>query len=139
MATCVGFFHNTPPPWPRGNCLTFEKDAAEFSPEPFTFADGVSWRIVNIHAENFYEITRRLGITAVEAAVFHRDFGDRVHLLSREPVQFQTTTVDYGDCVITDERIPREWFRSAPCTACFPNGDGWRYVDAFPDKFSQDR
>jgi hypothetical protein len=59
--------------------------------------DAPRFQVVNMHAENFGRIVRDLGIETVEI----RKLGDR-------------------HCLITDTRIPREWFLEKPCELCTP-------------------
>jgi hypothetical protein len=56
-STQVGFHHNTPPPWPRGNCF----DISSNPPWParmFSSRRAV-WKVCNMHAENFSSIVRQ--------------------------------------------------------------------------------
>jgi hypothetical protein len=72
-STAVFYTHtNMPGPWAEGNCLSFEANSTEVEGRRGGIADVVRWRVFNIHAENFYEITRRLGLTSVEAEVVHK-------------------------------------------------------------------
>jgi hypothetical protein len=106
MSTCIAFFRNSEPPWRHGNYLTFR------FPEP-QLRDGkevhASWQVVNMHADNFGEITRRLKLRSVEVRVLHtaylagNKFIDATH--SEHPF-----TEDRGYALIVDKRIPRQWF-----------------------------
>lgn len=107
--TLLPFTHNTPPPWRDGNHLTFHFRKA---PVPGRMEEWVSWGVVNIHSENFFEITRRLKMSAVEVHVMHT---------GAAPAQFQepgrperTIMTDGGYAVVTDARIPRKWYLSEP-------------------------
>ncbi|MGZ8900259.1 MAG: hypothetical protein ACXW3Z_09205 [Limisphaerales bacterium] len=69
-------------------------------------------RVINVHAENLWEITKRLKIDSVEMLIL--------------PItNFQGTVQDAGsperlvlhksaDALVTDARIPREWFLEGP-------------------------
>ena len=101
--TEVGFDHEGPPPWPRGNCFRVpsmtaaeaKKAQEQKKPGPY------SWKVANMHAENFEAIVRRLGLRTVEVQ-----------------------QLDGSSCLITDERIPREWLREKPCRLCFRGSVG---------------
>lgn len=72
----------------------------------------VNWSVVNIHAENLGEISKRLKTDSVEMLIL--------------PVtNFQGTVQDAGSpertvlnnsayALVTDARIPREWFLEGP-------------------------
>ena len=95
-------------PWPGGNRLFFRANPAELEGRRAGWADVVHWRISNCTAENFFEITRRLGLTSVEAEVVHNGLFPEIQTSSqRTTVQM----VDAGVCTITDSRIPKEWLR----------------------------
>jgi len=107
--TAVAFNRTSPPPWKRGNTLEFR----EIHPPtvPGGMEEQAIWRAVNIHAENLFEITRRLGIGVLEVQIVHR----------RQPSEIQETgraarkiVSDLGYAVITDPRIPREWLLVEP-------------------------
>ena len=98
-----------PPPWERGNTLEFR----EIHPPtiPGGLEEQAIWSVVNIHAENLFEITRRLGIDVLETRIVHR----------RQPSEIQETgraarkiIADLGYVVITDSQIPREWLLTEP-------------------------
>jgi hypothetical protein len=131
--TLVGYFHSTPAPWPQGNCLTFEVNATELEGRSAGMADVVRWRVFNMHAENFHEITKRLGLTAVEAEVVHKKIVRQTAITGQGPAAVQT--VDEGDCIITDARIPKEWLRSSPCV-CYSKTDWKEYLASYPDQFN---
>jgi len=97
-----------PPPWERGNYLKFcfRKSGASNGSEEWVF-----WDVLNIHAENFFEITRQLKATDVELHVFTRGLSlPSVHGAEDRRNAFQ----HHGYVVITDNRIPREWFLKEP-------------------------
>jgi hypothetical protein len=62
-----------------------------------------------MHAENFEEVVKRLGLTSV--AVEHLN----------------------GGFFVVDPRIPRRWFREKPCSQCFKisSADLAKYADRF--------
>ena len=63
-------------------------------PDP-TGQAGPRFHVDNMHAENFERLVRDLGLETVEVLC-----------------------VSPGHCVVVDPRIPREWFRQAPCNHC---------------------
>ncbi len=105
ISTTIGFKRNSPPPWTNGNNLTvrFRK-----TPVPGQDEEWASWSVVNIHSENFAEITRRLKLDLIELRVWH---------LRKIPISIQPTggvarnaSQDDGYALVTDARIPRKWF-----------------------------
>ena len=105
ISTTIGFRRNSPPPWTNGNSLTvrFRK-----TPVPGQDEEWASWSVVNIHSENFAEITRRLKLDSIELRVWHR---------RKSPISIQPTggvarnaLQDDGYALVTNARIPREWF-----------------------------
>ena len=138
--TAVGYNHRAPAPWTKGNCLRFWANASEL--DGLSELDGVRvgvgtaevvrWRVFNIHAENFDEITKRLGMTSVEAEIVHKRLP--THTIVDAQGRQTAQVVDEGDCIITDARIPREWFRSTPC-GCYSGRDWQEYLTTYPDKF----
>lgn len=106
--TLIAFRRTEPPPWKDGNTLQFRVDQPAV---PGGLEERAIWSVVNIHAENLFEITRRLEIDLIEVQVSHR----------RQPSEIQETgrparkiIVDLGYAVITDQRIPKEWLLSEP-------------------------
>lgn len=89
--TEVGYVWNSPPPWPEGNCLSLY---------PTGISSGVSYHVVNMHAENFGAIVRKLGLNRVQVRIV--PVGASKKLL------------------IIDPRIPREWFLATGCPLCAP-------------------
>ncbi len=96
-------------------------------------ADVVRWRVFNIHAENLYEITKRLGLKSVEAEVVHRRLVRQTVTTGHGPETVQM--VDEGDCIVTDARIPKDWLRTTPCV-CYSKADWRQYLATYPDKFN---
>jgi hypothetical protein len=136
FSTAVGYqlLHtNISGPWSRGNCLTFEGNPTELDGRRAGMADVVRWRVFNIHTENFFEITKRLGLKSVEAEVVHRRVLRQTTTTGHGPETVQI--VDDGDCIITDARIPREWLRSTPETY-YSKADWRQYLATYPDKFN---
>jgi hypothetical protein len=92
MQTLVGFSHTNPAPWLEGNCLTLESKTnapSGLPPGP--------WRLVNMHAENFYELVKRQGFKTMDLGLS-----------------------DLQRCFVVDTRVPREWLSSQPCANCWP-------------------
>ena len=131
--TTVGYSHKGPPPWEKGNCLTFRFGHKEL---PGRVKEGEQLRCyaVNIHAENLYEITKRLQLKAVEAEIIHK----RTYLITNfyGARSFEVVKEEGGDCIITDTRIPRKWFRpEKPGCGCVSPKDWQKYVREYPEKF----
>ena len=61
MITAVGYRYTNRPPWPEGNCLTFESKTNVVSGLP-----AGHWGLVNMHAENFHELVKRRGFKSLE-------------------------------------------------------------------------
>ena len=107
MTTLMQFNRTSPPPWPRGNYLTFH---FRNSPAPGAMEEWVLWPAVNFHAENFSEITRRLRIDSVEVRVLH---STREIIKIRDSGREERSAVGVkGFALVTDPRIPRDWFLS---------------------------
>jgi hypothetical protein len=123
QSTMIGFMGTRPlPPWPRGNWFSFSFQRAGAVGEIDTWED---WRVVNIHTENLNEITRRLGTKTVEMVILPvtnyqsirveipppaPSTNNKTNLTVIErPVIHRTAYV-----VVTDTRIPREWFQFEP-------------------------
>ncbi len=133
-STNVGYRHtNIAGPWTIGNCLSFEANPSELEGRRGGMADVVRWRIFNIHAENFGEITRHLGLASVEAEVHHKRLMRQTVTTGQGPPIVQM--VDEGDCIITDARIPKDWLRSSPCV-CYSKSDWRKYLAIYPEKFN---
>ncbi len=100
---------SSPPPWQHGNFLafTFRKVTAPGQMEEWAY-----WRVVNMHAENYCEITRRLKMSSVEVHVLHTGASHERHQELGHPER--TITTDEGYAVVTDARIPREWYLYEP-------------------------
>jgi hypothetical protein len=103
MRTAVSHSHETPPPWPRGNCFELST-GARGRPDPAR-----ELHVINMHAENFQEVVRQLGLTKVEVEVVG------------------------GQLLVVDPRIARRWLREGPCSTCCRNGDVIlpKYADRF--------
>ncbi|MBX9585581.1 MAG: hypothetical protein K2X87_35180 [Gemmataceae bacterium] len=83
-STSGDFWHDGPPPWPHGNrfSLTADPDAAPSSEW---------WLVLNMHAENYTELSKRLGL-------------ETLRILPVGP----------NECLIIDRRVPRDWLLDAP-------------------------
>src|SRR2546430_614588 len=66
-----------------------------------------------MHKENFEEIVRQRGMRSVEVE-----------------------WVGTGCCMVVDSRVPRSWFRSAPCPGCVSPQLSQRLLSEYPDRFS---
>jgi hypothetical protein len=88
MRTLVAPLHRAPPPWPTGNCFELPPRARDRRVPP----SGL--HVINMHAENFEEVVKRLGLTSVEVEVLG------------------------GQFLVVDPRIARRWLRETPCSSC---------------------
>ncbi len=102
--TAMAFRRTTAPPWNEGNTWEFRPIIPA---SPGRQEEHADWQVVNIVAENLGEITRRLGIDELEVHVLHR----------RQPTEYQETgrpartiLTDAGYALVTDRRIPKDWF-----------------------------
>ena len=92
---------DSPPPWKDGHHLglRFPKVGGSVTvPEEWE-----EWTVANMHAENFFEAASRLKLSSVE-----------VQLLRIKVQEFghPESTATYA--VVTDARIPKNWFLSRP-------------------------
>ncbi len=124
--TAMNFYRTTSPPWEKGNtrAIRVVLPAVKGGVE-----EHANWRIVNIHAENLTEITRRLGIDLIEVQILHR----------RQAAEIQETgrlarkiIADNGYALITDRRIPNEWLLVEP--RC-KREIGRQLQEQYPDAF----
>jgi hypothetical protein len=110
--TLVRFFYKTPPPWPRGNC--FEVSSKPRWVGPVGGFQTTSWRVCNMHAENFSAVVPRL-----------------------KPQEVQIQRVDGGRCLIIDPRIPREYLLNEPSPACTQVPESQAFLRQYPEHFSK--
>lgn len=103
--TALGFKYNTPPPWPRGNRLSLTAD-----PHPASSAEW--WLILNMHAENFGELSGRLGWETVEVL-----------------------PVGPRRCLIVDPRVPSEWLLDGPLDVGLTPNPQDELVTKYPQHF----
>ena len=113
---------DSPPPWKDGHHLglRFPKVGGSVTvPEEWE-----EWSVANMHAENFFEAASRLKLSSVE-----------VQLLRIKVQEFghPESTATYA--VVTDARIPKNWFLSRPGTD--PKTDR-ELKKAYPEKFGPD-
>ena len=94
------FSHDSPPPWKNGNALGLRFREASI---PGQIDEWEYWRVVNMHTENFFEVTRRMKMASVE-----------VHLLSIKVQEFGRPERTASYAVVTGPRIPRNWYLSWP-------------------------
>jgi hypothetical protein len=132
MSTLIGFPSNSPLPWKHGNWFTieFQRPSAQGQTE-----ERVHWNVVNINTENFREITRRLKISSVEVHVLHTT----AHPIKTHPPgrPAHTVTLSTGYAVVTDARIPREWFLFEPARTIghMDSKTARQLKAAFPENF----
>ena len=117
-AVSFGSHEKAPPPWPKGNCfslMTLSPDelrervasGAYLRPEEKLF-------VINMHAENFKEVCRVLGLEKVEIE-----------------------RVGVGRCLVVDRRIAREWLRDRPCRTCVGAKQCEEVPAKYPDAFRE--
>jgi hypothetical protein len=109
--TTVGFFHQSPPPWPQGNCFNISSSPRWLG--ALLGSRRTDRKVCNMHVENFSAIVGRLKLKVVEI----------------EPV-------DERSCLITDRRIPREWLLQQPCPTCYHEPDRRDLLRRYPEHFS---
>jgi len=122
-----------PPPWERGNYLKFcfRKSGASNDSKEWVF-----WDVLNIHAENFFEITRQLGLTNIELHVFPRTVPPpSIGEADDRPNAFQV----HGYAVITDSRIPRKWFLKEPRPGGADSGIRSAAQAGYPESFRSEQ
>ena len=102
IMTAMLFRRTTPPPWTNGNTIDIH-----FEP---TIGRLVSWRLVNMHAENLGEISRNLGINELELLVLHLE--PEAGTVQETGKPERKVVIDRGYAMVSDARIPREWFLS---------------------------
>jgi hypothetical protein len=116
--TLVGYFHNTPPPWPAGNCFSLSPASPEdllkrlnvvAGPRP-----GTRLHVINMHAENFEEVARKLKLETVEVE-----------------------RVGEAKCLVVDRRIDRAWLLDKPCTICNGKNLGEEVLAEHPEAFRE--
>jgi hypothetical protein len=99
------FFNSDVLPAPDGNCFWLSsKDDTSTN----------SWRVANMHAENFKGIVANLSLRTVEIL----------------PVGSQC-------CLIVDNRIPKSWLRDRPCSTCLPQETRMLLRETHSAKFRQ--
>jgi len=90
-------------------------------------------RVVNILAENLTEILKRIGTDTLEMAIYPGT--NRVSTF-KDPNQPHRQVINAtGYAVITDTRIPRDWFLSSPKLGNFPLVKADEILAAFPLSF----
>jgi hypothetical protein len=105
MRTAVARLHKAPPPWPTGNCFELPTRAQDRRGPP----QGL--HVIDMHAENFEEVVKRLGLTSVEVEILG------------------------GQFLVVDPRIARRWLRETPCSTC--SGIGEAIPPKYADRFSE--
>lgn len=115
MQTLIGFMGSAEWPREKGNWMIINfrnPSGAAISSE--------HWTVINIHAENLWEIARRLDTKTVEVLILP----GRIH----ETLEFEVAELKAGTkfmpprgvmgrqayALVTDVRIPRDWLRDEP-------------------------
>jgi len=117
----VLFIHDSPAPWKGGNTLGLRFRTASV---PGQIEEWEDWRVVNMHTENFFEAASRLKMSSVEVQLL------RIKVLE---LAHPETTATYA--VVTDARIPKNWFLSRPGT---DPKTARELKEAYPEKFGPD-
>lgn len=124
--TAMTFHRTTPPPWNTGNSLGFRKIHPR---QPGCEEEQAVWSIVNIHAENLFEIKRRLGMDVIELQVLHHRYPTEIQETGRPA---RKIVLDQGQAIIIDRRIPNEWLVFEPkCDRAIGRRLKTQYPDAF--------
>ena len=92
---------DSPPPWKEGHHLglRFPKVGGSVTvPEEWE-----EWSVANMHAENFFEAASRLKLSSIEVLLLRINDSGLGHPESLA-----------GYAVVTDARIPRDWYRWWP-------------------------
>src|SRR5438067_2394769 len=89
--THAAFEHSSPAPWKYGNRLKLRFGKASV---PGQMEEWEAWRVINMHAENFFEVASRLKMSSVE-----------VHLIRVKLQEFGHPHSTASYAVITDARI----------------------------------
>ena len=92
-----------------------------------------SWRVVNMLAENLTEILKRLGTETIEMAIYPKT--NYVATFQGREQTERTVNVQSGYAVITDTRIPRDWFLFTPSLGNFPPIKPDQILADFPQSF----
>jgi hypothetical protein len=138
QTTLVGYMgERPPPPWPRGNWLSFE-----FRHEPGAgqIETWDHWSVINIHTENLREITRRLGLKTVEMLILPvTNWPSTIVEVSssgQTTIQERSIIQKHAYAIVTDARIPREWFHFEPSWHHHVDPDVARQIKAvYPASF----
>ena len=93
----------------------------------------VSWRVVNMLAENLTEILKRLGTETIEMAIYPKT--NYVSTFQGRDQTERKVDVQLGYAVITDTRIPRDWFLLTPSLGNFPSITANQILADFPQSF----
>ena len=114
-------------PWADGNSLEFR--FRRYSPD--NVEEVADWSLINMHAENFGQITRRLKMDTVEVAVVHNPQEWLTEEETGKPPR--RLLYDTGYAVVIDHRIGKKWFSASRASRLNPGA--LRLEQAFPDKF----
>ena len=93
--------------------------------------------VVNILAENLTEILKRIGTETIEMAIYPGT--NRVSTFKDRGQPERKVAQQTGYAVITDTRIPREWFLSSPKLGNLHLVNADEILAAFPLSFSPKR
>jgi hypothetical protein len=92
-----------------------------------------SWRVVNMLAENLTEILKRLGTETIEMAIYPKT--NYVSTFQGRDQFKRKVNVQIGYAVITDTRIPRDWFLFTADMGNFPSIKPDQILADFPQSF----
>ncbi len=96
-----------------------------------------SWRVVNMLAENLTEILKRLGTETIEMAIYPKT--NYVYTFQGRDQFKRKVNVQSGYAVITDARIPRDWFLFTADMGNFPSIKPDQILTDFPQSFREIR
>jgi hypothetical protein len=131
MQTMMGWFGPERPfPVLTGNQVSIEQDTPA---PPGGMEAHASWRVVNMLAENLTEILKRLGTDTIEMAIYPKT--NYVSPFQGRDQTERKVHVQSGYAVITDKRIPRDWFLFTPSLGNFPSIKPDQILADFPQSF----
>ena len=111
------FTRTTPPPWSDGNTLFFHFREENI---PGKLETWVYWTVVNIHADNLWEITKTLKTDSVEMLILpitNSQTSTQDSAAPPRPIRYKSAYA-----LVIDPRIPKEWLRTkTPRRANPPN------------------
>jgi hypothetical protein len=117
--------HDSPPPWKKG--VSFWMRFPKVGGLATVPEEWEAWRVVNMHRDNFFEAVSRLKMSSVKVDLL------RIKDFARNPINRGDRFVGYA--VVTDARIPRNWYRSPPSFPSHPPQTARELKEAYPEIF----